>query len=448
MAKKGSIDYVPTGKTRQTPAGEVPEMKPKTPRDALLSFLWAALQGPTTTAGQKAELQPIFDELLNTFQDLKIIEKTAKYYTLEVAAYEGGDPERVRQILESSPVYYYLDVLMRDVPPTPKRRGRPARGRVGVFKKPVALVEQSVLKHRAGGLMPTLFDQIAGELEQPPGQAVLGIDATAEEMRFLNALSYLLAEKSQIKDKTRPDYYAGNEPPEPHTLPIVAEGSNEKFMPDVAPVLALSRYEIAKAYRGDTKPTGEDYAVIDRLLAAAQDKRFFMRYSVEFQNEGKRYTAHVNTNQPIVLSQTSIQIVEQDTGATFDGIRIVLHPIMRHGIGDRFVLVPKKLPDRLQGAWGAGRMPAGVYKVFDFLLLEKWRGKPIERNMAAMYEIANLDGLVRRRKATEARAQLERILNTLRGIGLLKSWKVEPAKSGGEKVVMIPAKDWPQTNGG
>lgn len=444
---------------------------PATRRDELLMLLQMMLQSPKATEAQRAELAPIFLTLMDGLESLKIEVKGGKM-ALKYVCFEGYDAGLIEAALKSVVVSETLSFMVQATPQGGSAATKKDAGKTSKAQPPAGDGEpqgdepqgdeppagETFRKSRA------FVNQFFAPLLDPKGKQLdlfrdinpnavnigetvyrVGENATPEEIQILEALYILLHDKSERKNADSPDFYAGDADSQTHDVRGFIDGKKlpVQLPAQRAPNLYFSLYELAKAMKGGP-PTGRDYTSTEKQLNALAQRRVLVSYSQKGKDrKGRDVTVNILTNEPLILSLSKADVTRDANGRTVTRYAAKLHPVFRHEIGKPggFITYPRDGLRRMQAAWGETRMPNCLYKLRELITADQHRGYK-EMTLDKLFPIIDLDGYVKRRKRAQAVNLLKRSAECLQRAGLLNSWKITDAATGGQKVVFDINKDF------
>jgi hypothetical protein len=269
-------------------------------------------------------------------------------------------------------------------------------------------------------------------------QIVEGIRLTASENKSVLILSKFNHEKSQNIAPEKDNYLTGNLTPK--VVPYA--GGIAK-----APQLAVTLYEFTKEYMGgDKTPSGQDIENVANILYGLAQKNFLLRYKEENHKKGGGKTVIEIDEFHQILRLPDFRMSDYDKegvelSKTKD-ILIVLHPIFNRQMDTNYILYPNDIIKRTAIAFGNSKVSEATIRLRDMLMLYK-KNKTYTANIKLdrlYYKLAEKE--MKGRKKGRAKDYTNKAMETMINLGLLKSYNIEPAKTGDTKVVFKINKDF------
>jgi len=264
-------------------------------------------------------------------------------------------------------------------------------------------------------------------------EIVEGIKLNPSETKVIDSLCKLLHQSSQTAEPNENDYYTGNKSPEFIKY-------NEERTP--APKLAFTLYELTKEYIGiDKKVAGKDIENVANVLKGLSNKKFLLRYKEEtYRKGGGRIEKELEVFQKIIELPT-LRVREYNK----EGIElskteetlVILHPIFRRQIDSKFIFYPNDITQRTIIAYGSSNVSKITIRLRDYLMreLSSKHYKP-EIKLERLYYLLAEKWMNESRKK-KVREYTEKALETMINLGLLKSHKIQTAKTTGEPKVVF-----------
>lgn len=214
---------------------------------------------------------------------------------------------------------------------------------------------------------------------------------------------------------------------------------NKKEDKEIAPVIIITPYEIAKELKGGVKPSGRDVDNTLKALKELGDTKYLMR-------ETKRYTAKDKTwVQREIRGYRSLILVDEEIVSTGVGeetkterraLAITLNPIFIRELAGKYVSYPNDIVKRTIEAYGSQRIPSLAYRLRNYLAREhsNKRYSPFI-SLENLFEIIAPKEMAREKtKIGRLKENTERALEMCKDIGLLKSYNY--TTGGGGKIII------------
>lgn len=277
------------------------------------------------------------------------------------------------------------------------------------------------------------------------GVFVEGLKLSPAEDKALDALSVMLAEKSsEIKDPKSPGYYEGNAVGEEVLLGIDALSKEE--VKTKAPRLRFTPYEWTMAFGGGKVSGGrtvEDAVAVLRGLAKKSSLRIYK--VVAWEDDGSRREIKVETYAPMIklikCTATKYDKADIETSKR-EEIIVELDPLFRLQVGGYFVEHNADIVERTIAAYGSERVSSATFKLRDYLIKEKAEGNYSPEMYLDKLNWMLCGGYMKSRNAHKAKKAVEKAIQTVINLGLLREYKVLPGATGKQKVVFHINKKW------
>lgn len=270
-------------------------------------------------------------------------------------------------------------------------------------------------------------------------EIVEGIKLTPSETKVIDCLCKLLHQNSQTVEPKDNNYFTGNLEP---SLQVYGDEKTP------APKLAITLYELTKEYIGEDKRVdGKSIENVANILVALSDKQFLLRVKEETHKKGGgRIVKELEDFQKIInlptfrvreYSKEDIEISKTEETL------VVLHPIFRRQIDSKFILYPVDINKRTIIAYGNNKVSEATLRLRDYLMRElSSKHYNPEIMLDRLYYLLAEKQMRESRKA-KVKKDTGKALETVKKLGLLKSYKTVKAKTTGEpKVVFTLNKDF------
>lgn len=320
-------------------------------------------------------------------------------------------------------------------------------GKIGKFKRSGHLTDQMLQynypkeKAKQLGIFDRLNQTTKKEIEKSgieKKEIVEGIRLSPSETKVIDCLCKLLHENSQISDPKEDSYYSGN-----LDFDLVEHGE-DKATP--APKLAFTLYELTREYKGGEYVAGKDIDNVRQVLTDLDNKKFLLSYvetartvgggRVEQKIEDFRKLIHIVKISQTEYSKEDIELSRQEETV------ILLSPIFRRQIDSKFILYPNDINRRTIIAYGSHNLSDIALRLRDYLMREhsSKRFTP-EIGLEKLYYLLAEKWMKESRKK-KVKEYTDRALETVKNLGLLKSYEIKPSSTGDQKIVFTLEKTW------
>ena len=270
-------------------------------------------------------------------------------------------------------------------------------------------------------------------------EIVEGIKLTSSETKVIDCLCKLLHQNSQTVKPKDSNYFTGNLEP---SLQVYGDEKTP------APKLAITLYELTKEYIGvDKRVDGKSIENVANILVALSDKQFLLRYKEETHKKGggkivkelEMFQKIINLPTFRVREYSKEDIEISKTEETL----VVLHPIFRRQIDSKFILYPVDINKRTIIAYGNNKVSEATLRLRDYLMRElSSKHYNPEIMLDRLYYLLAEKQMRESRKA-KVKRDTDKALETVKKLGLIKSYKIVKAKTTGEpKVIFTLNKDF------
>jgi len=271
-------------------------------------------------------------------------------------------------------------------------------------------------------------------------EVVEGIKLSPSETKLLDSLCKLLHEKSQTLDPKKDNYYTGNLPSE------ITEYGLERAQ---APKLAFTLYELTQEYKGEDTISGKDLENVRTVLTELDNRKFLIKYTetTKYKENGKdkeivkEYEAYrklINVDKAtLIYKEGDIETYKKSETI------VLLHPIFMRQINSKFILYPPDINKRTAIANGNDKIPETTLRLIKWLAKEHSlkHYKP-DMYLDRLYYLLN-EKYMRENRPGLVKKYLARAIETVKALGLLLDYKIEPGKTTGEpKITFTLNKDW------
>ncbi len=273
-----------------------------------------------------------------------------------------------------------------------------------------------------------------------------GIKLTKGEYKLILSLSKILHEKSQTKDSSKNDYYGGNKGAE--LIPIKTKENESVELK--SPKIAVTLYELAKEFHGGKVTGGSGVKEVARMLyelAENPDKKALIKYTrIADLGSGKTREYFIETFDSLIkLAEGGYK--DFLNGELIDERREIvvnLHPIFIDQIANKYVELPLDITKRMIEAYGSHSVSEIAIKLIEYLA-RAHSGRPkdykTEIYQEKLYWTIAAEYMKQGRRSLLEKYFLKGI-DTAKGIGLLKSYKITQGLTGKPKIVFQLEKVW------
>ncbi len=270
-------------------------------------------------------------------------------------------------------------------------------------------------------------------------KVVEGIKLDPAEIKIVDTLCKMLHQKSQNLNPKAEDYYTGNEA----ALEIQRKGEIL-----LAPQLTFTLYEFTKEYLDtDRKIGGKDIENIQEALYRLSTKDFLIKYkeTTKIKGGGTREREIEFFDKIINLPKIreKIKNIEGLEISKTEQTLVTLHPIFRSQINSKFITYPADINSRTCLAYGSPNVSLVTLNLRDYLM-RSLSAKTYTTKITAerLYWLVHEKFMKESRKA-RVKKDLEKAIQALMKLELLKSYEIEPSKTTGEPMyIFIINKDF------
>ena len=272
-----------------------------------------------------------------------------------------------------------------------------------------------------------------------------GIQVSKGEYKLLLALSKILHDKSQTKDRKLTDYYTGNKGFDLAIMPTKDGDLQLK-----SPKIGFSFYELVKEYNGGSAPSGKTMRDVAKMvcdLADDPNKKVLIRYTRTVDlGKGKTREYFIESFDSLLKIATG-GYRELLNGEVIDEKReivVQLHPIFVDQIESKYTELPVDITKRMIEAYGATNVSEVATKFVEYLA-RAYSGRPTDGKTEIYQE--KLYGIIAGEYVKQGRRRLietyfKKAVETAKGIGLLKSYEIVTGKTGKPKFIFTLSADW------
>lgn len=269
-------------------------------------------------------------------------------------------------------------------------------------------------------------------------QIVEGIKLSPSETKVIDCLCKLLHNNSQILDKQRDDYYSGNV-----SYEMVDYAGGEETP---APKIAFTIYELTKEYKGGEYVSGKDIENVKQIIRELDSKQFLLSYvETTKKKDGGRIERKIEDFRKLIkilkFSETDYSRENIELSKKEETV-ILLNPIFRRQIDSKFILYPEDINRRTIIAYGSHNVSDIALRLRDYLIreLSSKHYKPEIGLERLYYQLA--EKWMRESRKKKVRQYTDKALETVKALGLLRSYEIKPSSSGGSKIVFTLNEDW------
>jgi len=311
----------------------------------------------------------------------------------------------------------------------------------GKFRKSAHLVDQTLKyiypKDGQHNLFEGMSEKTIQEIkfeERDEKLIVEGIHLTSAEQKVVDGLCKLFHESSQNINKDKIDYYTGN-----RGVEMIAYFDTNHNNTAIAPKMAFSIYKLTQEYTGKKNVKASAYDQVKRIIDDLGEKKFFLKY-IETTKKSNGHTIERKIATELKLI-TIIKETETEKNQNNVVIKekteklIILNPIFRHQIQNKFILYPNDINKRTIEAYGSPKVTEITYKLRDYLLreLSSKHFNPEIYLDRLYYQLAQKWMEESRKK--KVKDYTDRAINICIKLGLLVDYKITEGKTGEKKII-------------
>jgi hypothetical protein len=319
--------------------------------------------------------------------------------------------------------------------------------KVGKYKRSGHLTDQMLKynypKDNKGQL--SIFDNLGEatkkEIETIGGveitEIVEGIKLSPSETKVIDCLCKLLHENSQTFEPKKEDYYSGNK-----DLELVNFGGENTL----APKLSFTLYELTKEYKGGDIPTGKDVENVKKILTELDTRQFLLSYVETTKTKGggrveKKIEEFKKLIHIIKISETEFNKEDIELNKREESI-IMLNPIFRRQIDSKFILYPNDINKRTIIAYGSHNLSEIALRLRDYLIKElSCKHHNPEINLERLYYLL-AEKWMRESRKGKVKEYTEKAIETVKTLGLIKTYEIKTGANGQDKVVFTLNEKW------
>ena len=388
------------------------------------------------------------DKILTSYQFIKKnlvdINFKNKGKNINITAKSKETWEELNKHFKEDYVGIQLQIIRNEIIAEPGKD----QGKKGKFKRSRHLTDQ-LLKYsypKDNKAQPSLFDCLQDEtkrvIEAEAGVEITeiaeGIKISPSETKLIDCLCKLLHENSQTLEPKKLDYYSGNAGHE------LVDYGGDKSTP--APKLAFTLYELTKEYKGGETIGGKDVENVKQILTELDNKRFLLSYiETTKKKDGGRIEKKIEGFYKLInilkISQTEFNKEDIELSKKEETV-ILLNPIFRRQMDSKFILYPNDINRRTIIAYGSHNLSEVALRLRDYLIRELSSNRPEpEIYLDKLYYFLAEKWMKESRKK-KVKEFTDKALETVKAMGLLIDYKIEPGKTGEEKIIFRLNKSW------
>jgi hypothetical protein len=278
-------------------------------------------------------------------------------------------------------------------------------------------------------------------------EIVEGIKLSPSETKVIDCLCKLLHENSQTFDAKKEDYYSGNKPAVTNSETKKSDVAiNYGGETTTAPKLAITLYSLTKEYKGGEVINGKDVENVSKILLDLSNKKFLLKYKEETKiKNGNTRVQEIELYHSVLSLPNYRDIIYNKEGVELskrEETLIILHPIFKRQIETKFILYPNDINKRTIIANGGHKIPQTTLALREYLArLQSSPKMSREINLDRLYYLLN-EKYMKENRVALVRDQLQKALETLKTLGLLKSYEIKTGATGEPKIIFTLNKDW------
>lgn len=317
------------------------------------------------------------------------------------------------------------------------------------YRQSAHYVEQKLRYDKPNSNQMTIFDILCPEtVEKIKDESIqyVGIRLSPPEDRLVNAITRLLAKKSQITDYKSEDFYMGNE-----ETKLVSYGSSK----EKSARLRFKKHELLTEFYSTKKVSGADIKYFERVFNSFIEKKWLIRYkrTVQEGKENKHFI--VEDYLPLVriikyypnLSDTEAKKVEngdEEFRMIAGEYLLALNPIITDQIDQKYIEFPMDIDYRTKIAAGSHlSVSEAIILLRDWLISEMSAGRyESEINEENLLYKLRLDKHIRTRKKDRLHQQLSKAIQVSRHLGIILDVEEATGSVGQKKYIFRLNKDF------
>ena len=272
--------------------------------------------------------------------------------------------------------------------------------------------------------------ELEGEGIEISRELFSGINLTASEMKIQDVFSILLYQQSQTKDSKKAGYYTGVKPEQTSSY-LGGKGT-------IAPGIELSYFSIAKEFTGKKNPSGVELKNVKKILDELGKKKFLMKHTDTYRNKktgAKAIIERTGYRTLFHIDEATYTLEDKDGNQTAKGktFIVVLNPIYREQIEDRFILQPLDIIQQLTLANGSPNIPLATQRFKEYLfqiIAQKPKGYP-EHTIGARKLYEKLEPkLMQVPRIAKVKENTTRAIETLLKMEIIERYELGKSKVG------------------
>jgi len=316
-------------------------------------------------------------------------------------------------------------------------------------------IEQKLKYEKPSKQQISLFDILSPETQEKikhESVSFIGIKLSPPEDRLMNAISRLLAKKSQTKDHQAEDFFMGNEA---HRMVPYGQVKQKSA------VLRFKKHELLTEFFGNKNYSGADIKYLDRIFNSFLEKKWLIRYKRTIQEDGKEKNPKeerhyvIEDYLPLLrvlryfpnLSKSEVSKVEgqdDEFRATKGEYLLSLNPILTDQINSKYVEFPEDIDYRTRIAAGSHlAVSEAILRLRDWLISEMSANRyKTEINEDNLIHRLHLEKHIKSRKKERLYQQLIKAIQICQNLGIILDYEEAEGAAGQKKYIFRLNKDF------
>jgi len=319
------------------------------------------------------------------------------------------------------------------------------------FRQSAHYVEQKLHYEKPASKQICLFDKLSPlTVDKIKEDSVkhIGIKLSPPEDKLVNAITRLLAKKSQTIDYKAEDYYMGNQTT--RLVPYGVTGQKEK-----SAVLRFKKSELLTEFYSNNRYSGDEIKYFDRIFASFKDKKWLIRYKrTVLEGKEQKHTI-IEDYLPLVRILQIFDNLSTEEAAKVEGYNtefrthaveyiLSLHPIITDQIDSKYIEFPEDIDYRTKiAAESPLSVSEAIILLRDYLISEMSAGRyESEINEENLVYKLRLDKHIRSRKKDRLQEQLAKAIQVSQHLGIILDVEKTTGSMGQNKYIFKLNKDF------
>ena len=283
------------------------------------------------------------------------------------------------------------------------------------------------------------------QIEKTGAKTIIeGIALSKGEVKLIETMTKMLHRQSANTSQPKePGFYGGL------TMPggeyVITKNYAEEDV--IKPTLEFTLYDIAKEFKGGSRPAGEDINTVLSIINDLHLRPYLLRYEYQIKEDKttKKRWAEIYAPLIYVLNRGE-DVIDNSNGKLISQKRemtIRLNPIFIHQIETKYVEYPENLRQRVKEAYGSHNISEITLKLIHYLARAKSSKdyKPEIRLSKLIETVAA--GYLKESRKTLINKYLKKSYEVVQNIGLVNKIDLSQSAANGEKKVVFHLnKEW------